>query len=79
MPCRYGLFLMSLALSILFSEGWMGPLTCLLTLILPPEMKSFGVSVWSAGSNIIMPAGNVLFGMYLTVRCRVHPASLSSI
>ena len=75
MLCRYGLFLTSLALSILFSEGWLGPLSCLLTLILPPEIRAFGLSVWSAGSNIIMPAGNVLFGIYLTVRCLVMPAS----
>ena len=73
--CRYGLFLTSLALSILLSEGWLGPLSCLLTLILPPEMKAFGLSVWSAGYNIIMPAGNVIFGIYLTVRCLVMPAS----
>jgi hypothetical protein len=74
LPCRYGLFLTSLALSILFSEGWLGPLSCLLTLILPPEIKAFGLSVWSAGYNIIMPAGNVIFGIYLTVRCLVMPA-----
>ena len=73
-PCRYGLFLTSLALSILFSEGWQGPLTCLVTLLLPPEIKAFGVSLWSAVANIIMPAGNVLFGIYLMVRSLVKPA-----
>ncbi|CAL5220856.1 g2941 [Coccomyxa viridis] len=61
----YGLFLTSLAISILFSEGWIGPVTCLVTLVLPPEIKAFGVSLWSAIANMIMPAGNVLFGIYL--------------
>ena len=75
LPCRYGVFLTSLALSILFSEGWGGPITCLVTLILPPEIKAFGLSVWSAIANIISPAGSVLFGIYLTVRGLVMCAS----
>ena len=68
LPCRYGLFLTCLAISILCSEGWIGPVTCLITQILPPELKAFGVSLWCAIGNIIMPAGNVLFGIYLMVR-----------
>lgn len=72
------MFLTSLALSILFSEGWIGPLTCLVTLILPPEIKAFGVSLWCAVANIIMPAGNVLFGIYLMVRTLFMPASCIS-
>ena len=75
LACRYGLFLTCLALSILFSEGWQGPVTCLVTLLLPPEIKAFGVSLWSAVANIIMPAGNVLFGIYLMVHSLVKPAS----
>ncbi|CAK0737847.1 hypothetical protein CVIRNUC_000957 [Coccomyxa viridis] len=64
---RYAMFLASLALSILCSEGWIGPVTCLVALILPPEIKSFGVSLWSAGANmLIMPAGNVIFSIYIT-------------
>jgi len=74
---RYGLFLTCLALSILFSEGWIGPVTCLVTLILPPEIKAFGVSLWSALANIIMPAGNVLFGIYLMVRILFTPTAVS--
>ncbi len=74
-PCRYGLFLTSLAISILFSEGWIGPVTCLVTLVLPPEIKAFGVSLWSAIANMIMPAGNVLFGIYLMVRSLQLPVS----
>ena len=71
--CRYALFLASLALSILCSEGWIGPVTCLVALILPPEIKSFGVSLWSAGANVlIMPAGNVIFSIYLTVCCPLY-------
>ena len=73
--CRYGIFLTALALSILCSEGWTGPLTCLVTLILPPEIKAFGVSLWSALANIIMPAANVLFGIYLMVRSQDLPVS----
>ena len=76
-PCRYGLFLTGLALSILSSEGWAGPVTCLITLILPPEIKAFGVNLWSALANIISPAGNVLFGIYLMVRSLGMPASWS--
>ena len=68
--CRYAMFLAFLALSILCSEGWIGPVTCLVALILPPEIKSFGVSLWSAVATVlIMPAGNVIFSIYLTVRC----------
>ena len=75
LPCRYGLFLTCLAISILFSEGWIGPVTCLVTQILPPELKAFGVSLWCAIANIIMPAGNVLFGIYLMVRFLLTPAT----
>ena len=71
--CRYAMFLASLALSILCSEGWIGPVTCLVALILPPEIKSFGVSLWSAGANVlIMPAGNVIFSIYITVCCPLY-------
>ena len=73
---RYGVFLTCLALSILFSEGWIGPVTCLVTLALPQEIKAFGVSLWSALANIIMPAGNVLFGIYLMVRILFTPAAV---
>ena len=76
---RYGLFLTCLALSILFSEGWIGPVTCLVTLTLPQEIKAFGVSLWSALANIIMPAGNVLFGIYLMVGILFTPAAVSQI
>ena len=75
LPCRYGLFLTCLAISILFSEGWIGPVTCLVTQILPPELKAFGVSLWCAIANIIMPAGNVLFGIYLMVCSPVTPTT----
>ena len=71
------MFLTGLALSILCSEGWIGPVTCLVTLILPPEIKSFGVSMWNAIGNIIMPAGNVLFGIYFTVGSPAMPADCS--
>ena len=75
--CRYAMFLAFLAVSILCSEGWIGPVTCLVALILPPEIKSFGVSLWSAVATVlIMPAGNVIFSIYLTVCPPPHSPNL---
>ena len=78
------MFLAFLALSILCSEGWIGPVTCLVALILPPEIKSFGVSLWSAVATVlIMPAGNVIFSIYLTVcppaSCTRHSAAIMNV
>ena len=67
--CRYAAFLSGLSLSTLCSEGWIGPVTCLVALILPPEIKAFGLALWWAAATVlIMPLGNVLCGIYLTVR-----------
>ncbi len=65
--CRYGIALTGMSLAVLIGEGWSGPLTVMLTLALPPEIKSFAISLFFGLAQLIGPAGSVLFGIYLTV------------
>lgn len=71
--CRYGIALTGMSLAVLIGEGWQGPLSVMLTLALPPEIKSFAISLFFAIAQLIGPAGSVLFGIYLTVS-RLHTA-----
>jgi hypothetical protein len=56
-----------MSLMILAGEGWVGPLTVMMTLALPPDIKSFAISVWCGLAQLIGPATSVLFGIFLTV------------
>lgn len=71
MQCRYGIALAGMSLAVLIGEGWQGPLTVMLTLALPPDIKSFAISLWSGITNLIGPTTSTLFGMYLTVTPRL--------
>jgi hypothetical protein len=71
MQCRYGIALAGMSLAVLTGEGWQGPLTVMLTLALPPDIKSFAISLWSGITNLIGPTTSTLFGMYLTVTPRL--------
>ncbi|BDA47321.1 hypothetical protein COCOBI_10-1670 [Coccomyxa sp. Obi] len=62
----YGIALTGMSLAVLIGEGWQGPLSVMLTLALPPEIRSFAISVFFAIAQLIGPAGSVLFGIYLT-------------
>lgn len=68
--CRYAITLTGMSLAVLIGEGWSGPLSVMLTLALPPEIKSFAISLFFAIANLIGPSGSVLFGIYLTVSHR---------
>lgn len=65
--CRYAIAMTGLSLLVLFGEGWQGPLSVMVTLALPPEIKSFAVSLFFALAQLIGPSGTVLYGIYLTV------------
>lgn len=65
--CRYAIGLTAMSLTFLIGEGWQGPLSVMLTLALPPEIRSFAISLFFALSQLIGPAGSVLFGIVLTV------------
>ncbi|CAL8472225.1 g11767 [Coccomyxa elongata] len=62
----YAIAMTGLALLVLFGEGWQGPLSVMVTLALPPEIKSFAVSLFFALAQLIGPSGTVLYGIYLT-------------
>ncbi|BDA47320.1 hypothetical protein COCOBI_10-1660 [Coccomyxa sp. Obi] len=62
----YAIGLTAMSLTFLIGEGWQGPLSVMLTLALPPEIKSFAISLFFALAQLIGPAGSVLFGIYLT-------------
>jgi hypothetical protein len=65
---RFALFVVTLSLSILLSEGWLGPVTALLALCVPPEIKTFTVSLWVAMGQILAPVVTTVCSIYLAVR-----------
>ena len=60
--------LVCVALGALFANGATGPLAALMTLILPPEIKSFGLSVFEFVSFLLGPMYSVVMGVGLQVR-----------
>ncbi len=74
---RYVIAMTGLSLLVLFGEGWQGPLSVMVTLALPPEIKSFAVSLFFALAQLIGPSGTVVYGIYLTVS--VYPTALDSL
>ena len=51
----------------LFANGASGPLAALLTLLLPPEIKSFALSVHEFATYLIGPMFGVIMGVGLQV------------
>ncbi|EIE27065.1 MFS general substrate transporter [Coccomyxa subellipsoidea C-169] len=63
----YAIGLTAMTLTFVIGEGWQGPLSVMITLALPPEIRSFAISLFFAVAQLIGPAGSVLFGIYLTI------------
>ncbi|CAK0783481.1 hypothetical protein CVIRNUC_006680 [Coccomyxa viridis] len=61
----YALMLVCVALGALFANGATGPLAALMTLILPPEIKSFGLSVFEFVSFLLGPMYSVVMAVGL--------------
>ena len=65
--CRYGLMLFCMGAGALFANGASGPLAALLTLLLPPEIKSFALSVHEFVVFLLGPIYGVIMGVSLQV------------
>ena len=65
--CRYALMLICMGLGALFANGATGPLAALMTLLLPPEIKSFALSVFEFVAFLLGPAYSVIMGVGLQV------------
>ena len=65
--------LVCMALGALFANGATGPLAALMTLILPPEIKSFGLSVFEFVSFLLGPMYSVVMGVGLQVNLLASP------
>ena len=70
---RLAIAITSLALGILFSEGWQGPTSVTVATTLPHHMKSFAMSQYAAITYLISPAASNIMGIYLTVRTPRKP------
>lgn len=64
---RYGLMLACVGIGALLANGASGPLAALQTLLLPPEIKSFALSVYEFVSFLIGPSYSVVMGVGLQV------------
>ena len=62
--------LVCMGVGALFSSGALGPLAALLTLLLPPEIKSFALSVHEFVAFLLAPIYSVIMGVGLQVRPR---------
>ena len=60
--------LVCVALGALFANGATGPLAALMTLILPPEIKSFALSVFEFVAFLLGPVYSTIMGVGLQVR-----------
>ena len=65
--CRYALMLVCMALGALLANGATGPLAALTTLLLPPEFKSFALSVYEFLTGLLGPMYSVIVGVGLQV------------
>ena len=65
--CRYALMLFCMGVGALFANGASGPLAALLTLLLPPEIKSFALSVHEFVVFLLGPIYGVIMGVSLQV------------
>ena len=69
---RYGLMLACMGLGALCANGATGPLAALATLLLPPELKSFALSMYEFLSGLLAPSYSVFMGIALQARCRAQ-------
>lgn len=65
---RYALMLVCMGLGALLANGATGPLAALATLVLPPELKSFALSVYEFLVGLLGPAYSVVMGIGLQAR-----------
>jgi hypothetical protein len=65
---RYALMLVCMACGALLANGATGPLAALTTLLLPPEFKSFALSVYEFLTGLLAPMYSVIMGVGLQVR-----------
>ncbi len=70
MIARYALMLVCMACGALLANGATGPLAALTTLILPPEFKSFALSVYEFLTGLLAPMYSVIIGVGLQVSYR---------
>ena len=56
----------------LFANGASGPLAALLTLLLPPEIKSFALSVHEFVAYLLGPVYGVIMGVALQVDISIN-------
>ena len=68
---RYALMLFCMGVGALLANGASGPLAALLTLLLPPEIKSFALSVHEFATYLIGPMFGVIMGVGLQVGLQV--------
>ncbi|CAL8464318.1 g3853 [Coccomyxa elongata] len=61
----YALMLVCMALGALLANGATGPLAALTTLLLPPEFKSFALSVYEFLTGLLAPMYSVIIGVGL--------------
>ena len=59
--------LVCMACGALLANGATGPLAALTTLILPPEFKSFALSVYEFLTGLLAPMYSVIIGVGLQV------------
>lgn len=60
--------LVCMGLGALAANGATGPLAALTTLLLPPELKSFALSVFEFLTGLLAPSYSVLMGVGLQVQ-----------
>jgi hypothetical protein len=61
--------LVCMGLGALCANGATGPLAALTTLLLPPELKSFALSVFEFLTGLLAPSYSVIMGVGLQVCC----------
>jgi len=61
-----------MALGALLAVGSAGPVLAMVALMLPPDSKSFGLSVFHCGVSVIDPTASVVLGIVLQARARAR-------
>jgi len=69
---RYAFMLAMMALGALLAVGSAGPVLAMVALMLPPDSKSFGLSVFHCGVSVIDPTASVVLGIVLQARVRAR-------
>ena len=61
-----------MALGALLAVGSAGPVLAMVALMLPPDSKSFGLSVFHCGVSVIDPTASVVLGIVLQARAHAR-------